>query len=957
QLPEGVQLTLSELREMACRQQAQIDSQHQLLAAKEQRLRYLKEQEARQQRVQAESERLRRLRDRVDAQELKLRKLRAIRGQVDHQKQNNLSLTSDLDSIRALFNEKEKELSLAVAKVEELTRQLEELRRGRSARDQPPASALELDKLRRELMYRNKLNEQQNQRLNLQREALTARQEEMSAIDKRISELQERLHRKRLLNQQLANQISATSHKAAYHQLVRLTGTNDQNSQGYPRKPQHPVNHSSSGLSRTNIAAVEPYNHVPLQSGQQQARNAPHNTNSENTTYHPIYQQQGSHIKNEIDHHQDNQELSNSTKVVSTYGTKQEETDILKDFAVSKSDPKYQTLPYNTKFTVNIIPSNKASGKTNDPNDNNLNSGDLKDFEPNNHISSHINANMQSHCHTVHSAPLSVVNKNIATPLNQTDLINRKSMDNTKDQQHTDSRNSQNGIKNVDNNGPITSVTNSAIPPYQKPISSVAPTSVHNNGKISNIYQTASIKVQPVEPQTVFSAHKQVTPTQPNVGSPQSLALSSPQSTSTPLNTPETSVDKTKPALPPKPAIKPPPRQTQIIPDDISQPPPLPTTEPPSEDKVLGKPQAHLNKPLPQAGPTNQKNYPMQLTSQSSQNTATNQSSGMSYTGDNMPIIKAKPLTIKKQPMSEQPKLRSLSSYSKQNGLSSRRIEMPPTFHFTETTSDKSSENESSSETSKEKNSDETDKASIEDSELKDREYKDTKTLIEGVVRRCKKGNLKQNGKANLSRRVSFDPLALLLDASLEGELELVKKTASQVPNPSAANDEGITALHNAICAGHLEIVKFLVEFGCDVNAQDSDGWTPLHCAASCNNVAMVKFLVEHGACIFATTLSDHETAAEKCEEDEEGFDGCSEYLYSVQEKLGILSGGIVYAVFDYSAQQPDELSFIAGQQLTVLRKGDENEREWWWSRLGDKEGYIPRNLLGLYPRVTKCED
>lgn len=80
---------------------------------------------------------------------------------------------------------------------------------------------------------------------------------------------------------------------------------------------------------------------------------------------------------------------------------------------------------------------------------------------------------------------------------------------------------------------------------------------------------------------------------------------------------------------------------------------------------------------------------------------------------------------------------------------------------------------------------------------------------------------------------------------------------------------------------GHIEIVKFLVEFGCDVNAQDSDGWTPLHCAASCNNVSMVKFLVEHGACIFATTLSDHETAAEKCEEDEEGFDGCSEYLYS----------------------------------------------------------------------------
>lgn len=91
-------MTLSELREMACRQQAQIESQHQLLAAKEQRLRYLKEQEARQQRVQAESERLKRLRDRVDAQELKLRKLRALRGQVDHQKQNNISL-SKCDSV------------------------------------------------------------------------------------------------------------------------------------------------------------------------------------------------------------------------------------------------------------------------------------------------------------------------------------------------------------------------------------------------------------------------------------------------------------------------------------------------------------------------------------------------------------------------------------------------------------------------------------------------------------------------------------------------------------------------------------------------------------------------------------------------------------------------------------------------------------------------------------------
>lgn len=51
QLPCGVELTLGELRAMALRQQQQIDCQHQLLAAREQRLRFLKQQEARHHQV------------------------------------------------------------------------------------------------------------------------------------------------------------------------------------------------------------------------------------------------------------------------------------------------------------------------------------------------------------------------------------------------------------------------------------------------------------------------------------------------------------------------------------------------------------------------------------------------------------------------------------------------------------------------------------------------------------------------------------------------------------------------------------------------------------------------------------------------------------------------------------------------------------------------------------------
>jgi len=66
------------------------------------------------------------------------------------------------------------------------------------------------------------------------------------------------------------------------------------------------------------------------------------------------------------------------------------------------------------------------------------------------------------------------------------------------------------------------------------------------------------------------------------------------------------------------------------------------------------------------------------------------------------------------------------------------------------------------------------------------------------------------------------------------------------------------------------------------------------------------------------------------------------------QEKLGILNQGAVFAVFDYEAHNSDELSFSEGEQLVVLRKGDELEREWWWSKINAKEGYVPRNLLGV---------
>lgn len=68
-----------------------------------------------------------------------------------------------------------------------------------------------------------------------------------------------------------------------------------------------------------------------------------------------------------------------------------------------------------------------------------------------------------------------------------------------------------------------------------------------------------------------------------------------------------------------------------------------------------------------------------------------------------------------------------------------------------------------------------------------------------------------------------------------------------------------------------------------------------------------------------------------------------------IQEKLGILNNGEVYAVFAYGSQQPDELSFDVNDRLTILRKGDDSEREWWWAKCTPgREGYVPRNLLGV---------
>ena len=68
-----------------------------------------------------------------------------------------------------------------------------------------------------------------------------------------------------------------------------------------------------------------------------------------------------------------------------------------------------------------------------------------------------------------------------------------------------------------------------------------------------------------------------------------------------------------------------------------------------------------------------------------------------------------------------------------------------------------------------------------------------------------------------------------------------------------------------------------------------------------------------------------------------------------LQENFGINNNSHVRALYSYSADEQDELSFECGEELTVLKRGDATEREWWWAKnMKGETGYIPRNLLGV---------
>ncbi|XP_005914024.1 apoptosis-stimulating of p53 protein 2 isoform X1 [Haplochromis burtoni] len=995
-------MTLAELQEMAARQQQQIEAQQQLLASKEQRLRYLKQQEQRQQQQASEQEKLQRLRENIENQEARLKKVRALKGQVEQKRLSNGKLVEEIEQMNNLFQQKQRELVMAASKVEELNRQLELLKNGKMDNfHDNQSSVAELDRLYKELQLRNKLNQDQNSKLQHQRESLNKRNLEVAAMDKRISELRDRLWKKKAALQQKENLPNGYPGKerASKETHLQLPSDAQAGQQSGPSRvaavgpyiqsstmPRGPARHDllvkpAYPDGTATLPAHEPQSKAGtgLQPGKlaEWSSSGPEpNTNGHGSA--STLPRMNSHSSSNTD--QDDSELKRDRKVrpysmfepteapATSLRKNQSSDDLVRD---AQSAPKAPVkvpppVPSKPKGPV-IVPYGKPG----------LNTGTFPKAKP--HSQQPHTAQSRSPHPPSQSQTLPLPSKQDTPPaatvrpftsdlpsskeanLSKPQIVAASSIYSMYTQQSGSGKpflpvvqgslnrpqNRTNGFVSVYGK-PLISSGGSPHPenPYLERRSPAPETELDNNG--TNNTGSSSSEGQQPETERI---PRPLSPTKllPFISNPYRQSDGDLEALRKKLYNAPRPLKKrssiTEPEGPAGPNIQKLLYQktTLAAMETTVNTPTTPTFTGEAAKAVEGSAGPHGS-----SLPTGTENYP----SERGQTQEPSQTTGINTP---LPAFTEQPYTppaileteeIIPPPPPSHPAPRpddALFPPPPPPGLEDTEPSLPPPppEGFLEEFPPYPPPPYPSGA--------EQDSFGEDTFNMKAPEVTGQVTLPPG-----KRTNLRKPGSERIEHnmRVKFNPLALLLDSSLEGEFDLVQRIIYEVEDPSQPNDEGITALHNAVCAGHTEIVKFLVQFGVNVNAADSDGWTPLHCAASCNNVQVCKFLVESGAAVFAMTYSDMQTAADKCEEMEEGYTQCSQFLYGVQEKMGIMNRGVVYALWDYSAENPDELSFHEGDCMTIVRREDEDEIEWWWARMGDTEGYIPRNLLGLYPRI-----
>ncbi|XP_034408204.1 apoptosis-stimulating of p53 protein 2-like isoform X1 [Cyclopterus lumpus] len=1013
-------MTLAELQEMASRQQQQIETQQQLLASKEQRLRYLKQQEQRQQQQASEQEKLQRLRENIENQETRLKKVRALKGQVEQKRLSNGKLVEEIEQMNNLFQQKQRELVMAASKVEELSRQLELLKNGKmdNCHDNQ-SSVAELDRLYKELQLRNKLNQDQNSKLQQQREGLNKRNLEVAAMDKRIIELRDRLWKKKAALQQKENlPPQMPCHSELTHANNGYPGKERPSKDTHLQVPSDGQAGQQSGPSR--VAAVGPYiqsstmprgpvRHdllvkpaypdgiatLPAHEPQSKAGTALQPSKlgdrgssgpESNTNGHgpaSTLPRMTSHSNANTE--QDETELKRDRKVrpfsmfepteapATSLRKNQSSDDLVRDAMLAPKAPVKVPPPVPTKPKgPGVVPYGKPG----------LNTGTFPKTKP--HSQQPQAAQGRNPLPSSQSQTLPLPSKQDIPPaatvrpftpelpgskdssINKPQTVAASSIYSMYTQQPGSGKPfSQPVVQGALNRSQ--SRTNGFVSVYGKPVipggGSLHPENPYMDRRSPGLESdidyngTNNVGPSPSEgPQTETERiPRPLSPTKllPFISNPyrhqsdgdlealRKKLYNAPR----PLKKRSSITEPEGPAGPNIQKLL--YQKTTLAAMETVTTPTTPTYAGEAEKAAEGSVGPHVPSHLSSA-----ENHPSEIgqTLEGGQLPSHIPGAKVPVPG---PAEQTKPPSaiherehIIPPPPPSHPAPRpddALFPPPPLAGLEDAMANLPPPLPegFLEEFPPYPPPPYPSG---------------AEQDSLGEDTFNMTAPEVTGQVTLPpgKRTNLRKLDSERIDHdmRVKFNPLALLLDSSLEGEYDLVQRIIYEVEDPSQPNDEGITALHNAVCAGHTEIVKFLVQFGVNVNAADSDGWTPLHCAASCNNVQVCKFLVESGAAVFAMTYSDMQTAADKCEEMEEGYTQCSQFLYGVQEKMGIMNRGVVYGLWDYNGENPDELKFREGDCMTIVRREDEDEIEWWWAHMGDTEGYIPRNLLGLYPRI-----
>lgn len=89
---------------------------------------------------------------------------------------------------------------------------------------------------------------------------------------------------------------------------------------------------------------------------------------------------------------------------------------------------------------------------------------------------------------------------------------------------------------------------------------------------------------------------------------------------------------------------------------------------------------------------------------------------------------------------------------------------------------------------------------------------------------------------------------AALLQASRNGDTDLLKRFLSSGEDPSTQDVVGRTPLHLAAKSGHVEVVQMLLQAKAAPDARDNSGLTPVHVAARVGQAPVVAALLEGGA-------------------------------------------------------------------------------------------------------------